>query len=99
MVDSTTQTTKEIQYSTLKDPKFWKLISKGLAQLSLEGLDLCSQALHLLRLGGDRLGLLGDQVLDRSDLALDGVCCDGSASGDIGGRGNGGDDGGRLQGC
>jgi len=42
-------------------------------QLRLERLDLRRQGLHHLRLRGDRPGLLRDQVLDRLDLALDGV--------------------------
>lgn len=42
-------------------------------QLRLQLLDLHRQVLHLLRLRGDRLGLLRDQVLNGIDLALDGV--------------------------
>ena len=93
------ETTKEIQYSTLKGSKALEAEIRRLAQLSLEGLDLGSQALHLLRLGGDRLRLFGDQVLDCSDLALNSVCCDSSAGGDVGWCGSRGDDGGRLKDC
>lgn len=49
----------------------------SLVQLAFERLNLSSQCLHLLGLRGDRLGLLGDQILDLFDVA--GNCAGGHA--------------------
>lgn len=55
-----------------------------LGQLALKALNLSSQSLHLLRLRGNDLGLLGNQIFDFFDLALDGA---GGQAGLAGGRG------------
>lgn len=63
------------------------IIRSNLGQLALQRLDLRGQGLHLLGLRRNRLGLLGDQVLDFLDFAMNGT---GGQAGLAGGRGGSG---------
>lgn len=51
----------------------FRVVRQNLGQLALQRLDLGDQVLHLLGLRRNRLGLLGNQVLNFLDLAVHGA--------------------------
>jgi hypothetical protein len=65
----------------------YRIIRPNLGQLALQRLNLRGQGLHLLGLRRDRLGLLGDQILDFLNFAMNGTS---GQAGLAGGRGGGG---------